>query len=283
MRITNAITQLESIYVNGVFSMENWITYIDSLFPNSSSMFQVDIKGYDFISTCQPILQIVPLNKDRITKISQLFDTITQDLESKTMEYFNESMDVEIVLYLGLCNGAGWVTDINGQTKVLLGIEKIVELKWDNEDKMNGLILHELGHVFHKQHSTLERTFDNLSDQFLWQLFCEGVAMHFEQILVGDFSYFHQDDGEWRKFYDTHFDQLKKDFALDLDSMNDQNQRYFGDWVFYDKHFDAGYYLGAKLILFICEFIEFDKVISFGIEEVKSFFHSFVENEIVVF
>ena len=37
-------------------------------------------------------------------------------------------IDVEIVLYLGLCNGAGWVVTIDNKTYCLLGIEKILEL-----------------------------------------------------------------------------------------------------------------------------------------------------------
>lgn len=229
MKITKAIKQLDNVYHNGQFSIQSWIPYINALFPNSSSIFFDNIKDYDFKNQCLPILNNVFLNKEKILKICHLFNEITLNLELKLISYFNKTFDVEIVLYLGLCNGAGWVTEIFGQTKILLGIEKIIELKWDNENKMNGLIYHELGHVYQKRYGVLDRTFDSLADTFLWQLFTEGIAMYFEQLLIGDFSYYHQDDGKWLKYYDSHLGQLKKDFLIDLDTMNLQNQRYFGD------------------------------------------------------
>jgi coproporphyrinogen III oxidase-like Fe-S oxidoreductase len=60
--------------------------------------------------------------------------------------------------------------------------------------------------------------------------------------------------------------------------MNNQNKRYFGDWVLYNNHSDAGYYLGAKLIQFICKYIDFNEVISFSIDEVKHYYQSLIEN-----
>jgi hypothetical protein len=278
MRTYKAIEQIEKIYVNKTFSIDKWKSYIELVIPNASSMFLEDIKDYDFNSKCLPILNNVFLNRSKIVKIGELFDQITQNLESNINSHFQRFLDVEIILYLGLCNGAGWVTDINGQTKVLLGIEKIIELNWDNMNQMIGLIYHELGHVYQKQFGILERTFNNLSDQFLWQLFTEGVAMYFEQILVGDFSYYHQDDGKWKKYYDYQLFHLKEDFIRDLETMNNQNQRYFGDWVLYNNYSDAGYYLGAKLIQFICKYIDFNEVISFSIDEVKHYYQSFIEN-----
>ncbi|MFA6648949.1 MAG: hypothetical protein WCS48_02530 [Candidatus Izemoplasmatales bacterium] len=278
MKNNNTVEQIENIFMSGSFSIENWINYIERLFPNSSSIFLEDIKDYDFKSKCLPILNNVIVNRDKITKISLIFDHITLNLESTVNKYFNRPIDVEIVLYLGLCNGAGWVTDINGQTKVLLGIEKILELNWDDEIQMKGLIYHELGHVYQKQYGVLDRVFNHLQDKYLWQLFTEGVAMHFEQMLVGDFSYYHQDDGDWKQYYDSHLVELKKDFNKDIEIMNDQNQRYFGDWVLYNSYSDAGYYLGAKLIQYIRKYIDFNEIISFSINEVKYFFQSFLKN-----
>ena len=51
--------------------------------------------------------------------------------------------------------------------------------------------------------------------------------------------------------------------------MNHRNHRHFGDWVFYNGYSDAGYYLSAKFVQFICEYVDFNQVISFDIEKVK--------------
>lgn len=51
---------------------------------------------------------------------------------------------------------------------------------------MYGLIYHELGHEYHNQYGVLDRTLDSNRHQFLWQLFTEGIAMYFEQMLIDD-------------------------------------------------------------------------------------------------
>lgn len=278
MRITNGINQIENVYYNRTFSLAKWKIYIERIFPKSSSIFLEDIKDYNFNIQCLPILNGVLKEKNKVKDIKDMFNLITKDIESNVIDYFHKSMDVEIVLYLGLCNGAGWVTSINGQTKVLLGIEKIIELNWCDKKHMVGLIYHELGHVYQKQYGILDRKFDDSKDKFLWQLFTEGIAMYFEQALLGDFSFYHQGDGEWKQYLDNHLLDLKIDFTEDIEAMNHQNQRYFGDWVFYNGYSDAGYYLSAKFVQFICEYVDFNQVISFDIEKVKLYYRLFIAN-----
>ena len=107
---------------------------------------------------------------------------------------------MEIVLYLGLCNAAGWVTTMNGKDVVMLGVEKILELNWHELDALYGLVYHELGHIYQKQFSVLERHSEDTKQEFVWQLFTEGIAMYFEQALVGSFDFYHQDANGWKKW-----------------------------------------------------------------------------------
>lgn len=81
---------------------------------------------------------------------------------------------------------------------ILLGIEKILELSWYDEDSMYGLIYHELGHIYHKQYGAFEQEGRNQSQNFIWQLFTEGIAMYFEQLLMNDLSYYHQNKDGWK-------------------------------------------------------------------------------------
>lgn len=55
-------------------------------------------------------------------------------MQQKINKTFGKSLDADIVLYLGLCNEAGWVKKYNGRTIVFLGIEKIMELNWCSID-----------------------------------------------------------------------------------------------------------------------------------------------------
>jgi len=40
---------------------------------------------------------------------------------------------------------------------------------------------------------------------FVWQLFTEGIAMYFEQVLVGDLEYYHQNRDGWRDWCEEQF------------------------------------------------------------------------------
>ena len=55
--------------------------------------------------------------------------------------------DYNIVIYVGLENGAGWVTEFMGKPSILFGLEAIAELGWYK--KLRGLAIHEFGHLIH--------------------------------------------------------------------------------------------------------------------------------------
>ena len=73
---------------------------------------------------------------------------------------------------------------------------------------MQGLIYHELGHIYHSQHGCFCPSVGEGPQQFVWQLFAEGIAMCFEQKLVGDEQFYQQDKNGWREWCDNHFAQI---------------------------------------------------------------------------
>ena len=75
--------------------------------------------------------------------------------------------------------------------------------------------------------------------------------MYFEQMLIGDPNYYHQNQDGWKSWCDDHFSEIKADFDRDLKTMASDSQRYFGDWVSYNGHGDVGYYLGCRFVRFI--------------------------------
>lgn len=284
MKIINSISQISNIYSNGSFDIEKWKEYINSIDPKIEKLCISDMEEtintglYTFEKDFLPILNLVINEQNKLEELSRNFNIVTKNLEDKIINKFGKSIDVEIVLYLGLCNGAGWVVTIDNKTYCLLGVEKILELNWYDMDSLYGLIYHELGHVYQNQYGVLERDFDNNKHRFLWQLFTEGIAMYFEQSLIGDNNYFHQDKDSWKNWCDSNLNQIKLDFYSDLDNMTFENQRYFGDWVTYKGHSDVGYYLGTKFVQSICNIYEFDDILSFVIEKVEKLFKKFMED-----
>lgn len=281
MKITDTYPAIPDAFEGPAFCFEKWKSYIDSNLPDTASLFVSDLKEClntgnvtwekDFL----PVLNAVMLHDEPREKAHTSFCGVTENLERAISEKFGKSLDVELIFYLGLCNGAGWVTEYRGRKAVFLGIEKIMELNWCGIDDMRGLIYHELGHVYQGQYGVLERTFDNNADSFLWQLFTEGIAMVFEQTLVGCSDYYHQDKNGWKKWCDDHFEEIKADFNRDLKTMTFADQRYFGDWVSYNGHGDVGYYLGCQFVRYILSMYEFDEMISFDIDTVSQLFNQF--------
>lgn len=265
--------------------MNAWEAYMDKWVPGARELCTKDMQeclqaGYTWENDYLPTLNTVQASRERLKKAVASFRSVTEHLSQRIRERFCKDLDADVVLYLGLCNGAGWVTEVNGRTTVLLGVEKIIELDWCDTDSMNGLIVHELGHVYQEQYGRLHAETEGQAERFLWQLFTEGVAMVFEQEVIGDAGYFHQDRGGWKEWCESHEGLIRSSFYADLDTMTRENQRYFGDWVSFEGYGDVGYYLGTRFVRFLMKADSFDRIIGYEVGRVKEGFEEFMRTSI---
>ncbi len=283
INIIDTYSQIDTLFEDGMFQRANWEIYINSVYADSAHVFIDDLNeclddgSYVYEKDVLPVLNAV-YNHPESEVLHTSFCEITEGLNQKVIECFGQELDIDIVLYVGLCNGAGWVTNINGRDTILLGIEKILELHWCDENAMRGLVYHELGHVYHKQYGRFHQQSDSNSRNFVWQLFTEGIAMYFEQALVKDFNYYHQDNNGWLTWCENHFQQIVSDFHHDLPTMTKSNQRYFGDWVNYNGKGDVGYYLGTRFVQKLSGNYDFDRLINLDIDSVYREYVFFVES-----
>ncbi|MGI5900630.1 MAG: hypothetical protein ACOX8S_12075 [Christensenellales bacterium] len=281
LKIINAAESIEKLFIDGNFKLELWDAYIDSILPNHRNLFLEDMKDtiasgrFNFENDYLPILNAVLMNKEKRIKAVDSFAKVTVSLDEKIVQTFGKTLDVTIILYVGLCNGAGWVVNLESKQYVLLGIEKIIELDWCDINAMYGLIYHELGHIYQMQYGILTREYKG-TEAFLWQLFMEGIAMYFEQRLIGDDNFFHQNMNGWLEWCDTNIYNIKIDFNNDLTNMTSGNQRYFGDWVRYNGQSDVGYYLGARFVQWLNKRYTFDEMIHFDISIIRAEWDSYL-------
>ena len=281
--IIDTYLQMDVLFEKGVFSRDKWELYINSIYDNSATVFIDDMKECMDNGKCEYEKDILPIinavyGHPALEALHVSFCKVTDDLNNKVIACFGKELDIDIVLYVGLCNAAGWVTKLGNRDVILLGIEKILELNWYGEDSMRGLIYHELGHVYHKQCGSFEQRSDDNSRNFVWQLFTEGIAMHFEQVLVKDFNYYHQDKMGWLEWCDNHFQQILEDFHSDLPTMTRSNQKYFGDWVSYNGRGDVGYYLGTKFVQWLRSKYDFEQLIGAKIDDIYREYLTFAES-----
>lgn len=283
MRIINTAAELLTAFEDNTFDLKLWEAYMDKYVPGAKALCLEDMKdcigaGYSWESAFQPVLDAVVRDVEKRERAVRSFLEVTEGLDRKICDRFGKELDVDVILYLGLCNGAGWVTEVEGRMVVLLGIEKIMELDFSDTDAMNGLIVHELGHVFQAQYGVFRRKTDTMEEHFLWQLFTEGIAMVFEQEIVGDPEYFHQDKDGWKAWCDLNEKKIRESFSSDLKTMTREDQRYFGDWVRFDGYGDTGYYLGTRFVRFLLRTDDLDRLISYDISQVKTGFANFMNS-----
>lgn len=171
-------------------------------------------------------------------------------INAKVDKTFNGDLDINVVLYSGLCNSAGWVDTYDNKRAILLGIDKIAELGWDSIEKLESLLAHELCHVIHfeirGEDNLPDDTDRNCYNKGIWDLYEEGFAQFFQYRLLG--KEIDSRGKEWTEKCKNHERQLKKLYLKALFDEEKGTQDFFGDWFEVLGISDAGYYLGAEFI-----------------------------------
>ncbi|MGG0824617.1 hypothetical protein ABE099_17280 [Paenibacillus turicensis] len=247
MRIIDTYTEIISLFSQREFSISLWRSYANSISIYLGQQVENDAQLYNIEKQVIPVINNALDNREKLEETHQSFIYATKQLRNKFIEIFKYDLDVDIILYLGLCNGAGWATDINGKKTVLLGIEKIIELDWCDLQSISSLIYHELGHIWHDSIGKLHLKTDIHSEKSIWQLYREGIAMYFEQMLCNDFSFYHQDRNGWLNWCIKNKGNLFIEYMRRVEN-EESTQEFFGDWSNYQGYSDVGYYLGCEFI-----------------------------------
>ena len=267
MEIIDTMDLIGRYFEGRAFSLDVWRRYAGEISPTLSAKCEADAGVYSFEADVLPVIQNALAKPDKLAAAHASFLAVTQGLEEKIWAVTGATIDAVLLLYLGLCGGAGWATELDGRPAVLLGLEKIVELDWGGEAAMAGLVTHELGHLWHFQ-SRKAPWFEE-SKPALWQLYTEGVAMFFEQELLGDPDAFHQYGPDWKTWCDAHKGELAAEFAKRVRE-RESVRAFFGDWQSYRGHADIGYYLGARLIRHLSQTVSRQRLLDLGPGEVFS-------------
>lgn len=247
MQIIDSLDSIHLCYEDGLFSLKRWRPYMQNVYPAAIELIENDSACYDFQRDVLPVLNAAANQSEKLTQLQLSFQAAVVHLDEAIRQYFHTAIDADIVLYLGLCNGAGWAATVNEKPVVLLGIEKIIELNWYDEKSMVALLYHELGHLWHHQERKLAWGGETPEEKALWQLYSEGIAMFFEQTLCQNETFFHQDQDGWLNWCTQNKTRLFAEYIRRIEQ-NGSIQDFFGDWCRLEGHSDVGYYLGAELI-----------------------------------
>lgn len=125
MRIINTFDKIPGCFKNSVFDLDAWRVYARAISPELGEKCERDSREYDFNNDVLPVVNNVLLNRDAAIAANDSFVAVTDKLASNIERLFENGVETDIILYLGLCNGAGWATSLDGRDAVLLGIEKL--------------------------------------------------------------------------------------------------------------------------------------------------------------
>ena len=277
MKIINTCDIIKSVFADG-FDMTVWRKYAGEISKELPSKCENDAKEYDFKKDVLPVLEAA-LNADKIDFVSKSFQIVVDTLNANLSKLFDAEPDINIILYLGLCNGAGWATTLDGKNTVLLGVEKIIELDWGDETNMRALILHEIGHLWHKMNGHLYIPDFTKRRKAIQQLYQEGVAMVCEHILCGDNDFYHQDKDGWLDWCCENETEIKREYLRRIEAKISV-QDFFGDWCSYNGYSDVGYFLGCRFIEHLMKSYSLKDIASMNYKRLDQYFSDYANTVI---
>lgn len=270
IQITDTYEEIKQLFEKGGFQREAYQAYATGISKALPEMLWEDIREYDFEKDVLPVLESLFARRHEAEAAHESFLKAACAMEEKCAALPCGKIDSNVVFYLGLCNGAGWATELDGRPAVLLGLEKIVELGWTGERDMIGLLYHELGHQWHFQNRMAESREETAEEKAVWQLYTEGVAMRFEQMMCGDPRFYHQDTDGWLDWCEENRGRLALEYLKRVEN-GESIQDFFGDWCAFEGHSDVGYYLGAEAIRLAQEENGLQEVLDFSLEQVLNY------------
>lgn len=250
MQILNSLPDLFSAFHGKSFEMKIWEEYSSAIHPELVSKCKNDSKAYDFDQAVLPVVNAALHARKKMEQIGDTFQAVTEELVQKTAQLFDREMELNIILYLGLCNGAGWATTLGDRDVILLGVEKIIELDWYGYEDLRALLFHEIGHFWHKTYGRPCFPANTPREKSIIQLYQEGIAMECEHILCGDSDYYHQDRNGWLLWCQQNESVIQGEYLKRLRA-NESTQDFFGDWCSFQGHSDVGYFLGCQFINYL--------------------------------
>jgi len=173
--------------------------------------------------------------------------TIYKPVCSRAYETLKLDFNMVLVIYVGIGCGAGWSTRYEGLPAILLGLENIAESGWHTENKLQGLIAHEIGHLAHMAWRNEWEVFEEMERDPLFQLYSEGFAQRCEHIILGRETWHQAQDEDWSNWCEEHRSWLAGEFLKRLE-VPSQVQGFFGSWFSVQGRKQTGYFLGHEFI-----------------------------------
>lgn len=236
--------------------INSWVERYMSLFPELLQKQLDDFANLNEDWRATASERIFPALPERLAAMQTARDNllgVCSNIYGRCQQVVHFEQDLVCVIYVGLGCGAGWADEYNGKLAILFGLENIAEEGWQNQDSLEGLMAHELGHLVHFEWR--KQTDRQDEDSPWWQLYTEGFAQYCEKIIVGKQSWHMRQsasNGYWNEWCEQNIGWLASEFLRRIDQGEDMRP-FFGSWFDLRGHKQTGYFLGYELIKILLE------------------------------
>jgi hypothetical protein len=244
--VINAFNDYHPIKYDALSLLNYWLTYMNQ-YPNLKTYCQEDYQDQWKDIALEKVFNYDQKDFLRMKKAQDILLSTIHSFDHKAKLFFGVDTlpIIDWIIYHGLGNGAGGYTNINGKKTIVFGLEKIVELGWDSQIKLEDLLVHEYSHYFHEhiREQSLETPLD-FYHQYIFRLYVEGLATYAEKMMHGR-------EVSMPDWYDNCLkkeQKLKQTFINHLMNHNKDIQHMYGDWYPVLGEIETAYFLGMQMI-----------------------------------
>lgn len=206
----------------------------------------------------------LPLMHEARENILATYKTIC----TKAYQALKLDLDIIFVIYVGIGCGAGWATQYEGRPAILFGLENVAECGWHENDKIQGLMAHEIGHLAHMSWRNEWDIFEKLEQDPLFQLYSEGFAQRCEHVILRKETWHQAQDINWVSWCRLHKSWLAKKFLERLENRTTVRD-FFGSWFNIQGKKQTGYFLGHAFVQDLQEAYSLREIAIFDIKKVR--------------
>ncbi len=261
--------------VEGVPNFTDWKAYYKELELYNKCTEDYIEEGYDIKEIVNSkVFVYSEAEIDRMYKTIEIIKRKYPSIQKSLCELFEDaSLDVEVVIYHGLGNGAGWADSYGEKKAILLGVEKIVELGWDSEEKLTSLMAHEFAHLAHEKMRGHNLMIYEGREGDIFRMYIEGYATYFED------NFFSRTITmpEWVKSCKELEKELKLAY-LEVLKGKRESKHFYGDWFTTFDIPDTGYFLGLQFVKTMLDKYSYIDIGRLTFEEIEDYLISYLES-----
>jgi hypothetical protein len=231
--------------------LEKWRSEYMKKYPSLLSKQLEDYENEDIDWQQVAKERVFPYLEERLPEMTQARSNLRDIIHSiykHTCDFFDFNLEVTAVIYVGIGCGAGWATEFKGKSALLFGLENIAECGWSDSRSLEGLVAHELGHLFHERiRESMNLAFD---DGPLWRLYKEGIAKWSEFELLNRESWYEArglNEPDWLDWCKENRAWLAEKF-LGAVKKGKSTDQFFGSWYEVEGWKQTGYFLGYEAV-----------------------------------